>query len=109
MAKRAAKRHTGLPWWSGLLVTAAVFASCLALMLCGIENTRRSATQRELEIVEKAVNRAVVACYATEGFYPPNIDYLVENYGLEIDQTRYYIYHEAFASNVYPTVWVVRR
>ncbi len=109
MARRIAKKNAFLPWWSGLLVTAAVFTICLTLMLYGIERTRLGVAQKELALVERAVNRAVVSCYAMEGFYPPSIDYLVENYGLEVDRTKYYIHHEAFASNVYPTIWVARR
>lgn len=109
MARRTAKKSTGLPWWSGLLVTAAVFTICLTLMLYGIERTRLGVEQKELALVERAVKRAVVSCYAMEGFYPPSIDYLVEHYGLEVDQSKYYIHHEAFAPNVCPTVWVARR
>ncbi|HOG01361.1 MAG TPA: hypothetical protein PK438_06780 [Clostridia bacterium] len=109
MARRIGKRNAGFPWWGGLLVTAAVFLACLTLMLRGIERTRLGVEQKELALVERAVNRAVVSCYAMEGFYPPGIDYLIENYGLEVDQSKYYIHHEAFASNVYPTIWVARR
>lgn len=90
-------------------MTAAIFTCMLTLLLFGIENARIGARQQELQIVEQSVNRAVVTCYAMEGFYPPNIDYLIANYGLEIDQAKYYIHHEAFAPNVYPTIWVVRR
>ncbi len=109
MAGRARKKHNGLPWWNGLFVTAALFFGFLGLLLFGIEDARRGAQQRELAIIERAVNRAVVSCYAMEGFYPPDIDYLIDNYGLEVDLDKYYIHHEAFAQNVYPSIWVVRR
>lgn len=109
MPRLAKKQHKSLPWWSSLLVTAAIFTWILTILLIGIENTRKGAEQQELLIVERSVNRAVVTCYAMEGFYPPSIDYLIENYGLNVDQDKYYIYHEAFAPNVYPTIWVVRR
>ncbi len=87
----------------------AAFLFVLALGLAGFARVRRGSERQELALVEKAVNRAVVSCYALEGFYPPNIDYLIEHYGLAVDQERYYIYHEAFAPNVYPTIWVARR
>ena len=109
MPRLAQKKHRSLPWWSSLLVTAAIFTWMLNLLLIGINNARKGTELQELRIVEQSVNRAFVACYAMEGFYPPDIGYLIENYGLEVDQNKYYIYHEAFAPNVYPNIWVVRR
>jgi hypothetical protein len=109
MPRLAQKTHRPLPWWSSLLVTAAIFTWALTMLLIGIENARKGTELQELQIVERSVNRAVVTCYAMEGFYPPSIDYLIENYGLEVDLNKYYIYQEAFAPNVYPTIWVVRR
>ncbi len=109
MSKHPAKRNGTPPWWRGLLLRVAIFAFVLTLALLGIEKTRRGAQAQQLALVERAVNRAVVACYAMEGFYPPTIDYLVENYGLAVDQDKYYIHHEAFAPNIYPAIWVARR
>lgn len=109
MKKRLEKRGGAPPWWRGLLLRAAIFAFVLTLVLLGIEKTRRGVRAQELALVERAVNRAVIACYAMEGFYPPTIDYLVDNYGLAVDREKYYIQHEAFAPNIYPAIWVARR
>ncbi len=109
MPRLSSKRHRAFPWWGSLLATAAIFTCLVTLLLLGVENAERGARRLELQIVERAVNRAVVSCYAMEGFYPPNIDYLIENYGLNVDLSKYYVHHEAFAPNIYPTVWVVRR
>ncbi len=91
------------------MAAVAVFATVLSIFITAVTKTQQGAQEQELALVERAVNRAVVSCYAMEGFYPPSIEYLVENYGLDIDFDKYYVHHEAFASNVYPTVWVVRR
>ncbi len=109
MAKRLTGKRAGAPWWRGAAVYAAVFLAALCLVLGGIESAREGNRVRELKSVERAVNRAVVSCYAMEGFYPPSIDYLIENYGLTVDAQRYYIRHEAFASNIYPVIEVYER
>lgn len=106
---RLVKKRTSGVWWRGILFTALAFAVATSVSAYGYSDAARGNRERELALVEKAVNRAVVSCYAIEGFYPPSIDYLIENYGLKVDLDKYYIHHEAVASNVYPTVWVAGR
>lgn len=59
------------------------------------------------EILERTIRRAAVTCYATEGIYPPSLDYLVEHYGLQIQEDRYQVFYDGFAENLMPeiTVW----
>ena len=47
------------------------------------------------------------ACYAAEGIYPPNLEYLEEYYGLQIDETRYTVHYSAFAENLMPDITVL--
>ena len=48
-----------------------------------------------------------MACYAAEGFYPPNLDYLKDRYGLQIDEKRYTVRYTAFAENLMPDITVL--
>ena len=34
-------------------------------------------------------------------------EYLEENYGIQIDRERYYVFYEGFASNVMPDITVI--
>ena len=52
-------------------------------------------------------NRAAVACYAVEGAYPPDIDYLIENYRVHVDKTRYTVMYEYYGSNLKPSITVL--
>jgi len=51
----------------------------------------------------------VVACYATEGFYPPDIAYLEEHYGIQIDKSRYVVKYTAIAENLMPDITVLEK
>ena len=61
--------------------------------------------------IREAVRRSALQCYAVEGVYPPNLQYLEDNYGLQVNTKDYYVSYEAFASasNLPPTVKVVNR
>ena len=56
--------------------------------------------------MRQAVRDALVTCYAVEGSYPADVEYLKENYGLAYDGERYIVDCDAFASNVMPEVRV---
>lgn len=70
---------------------------------------QRMNTEYQIEQVESAIQRSLNICYAQEGFYPANIEYLIENYGLIIDDRLYFISYKSFASNIRPDVNVFRK
>ena len=57
--------------------------------------------------LEESLRRSAAACYAAEGVYPPNLAYLQEHYGLQIDEERYTVYYDVFASNLMPDITVL--
>lgn len=59
--------------------------------------------------IRAAVQRSALQCYTVEGAYPPDLQYLEENYGLQVNEKDYYVTYDAFASNLPPTVVVTRR
>lgn len=63
----------------------------------------------EEKLLEEAVRRCAVACYAAEGFYPSNIDYLQAHYGLQYDEESYIIHYQSEASNLMPDITVLER
>lgn len=81
-----------------LLLAAAVF---LLVML-----PKRHLNEESALAIQKTVERSAKQCYAVEGVYPPNLDYLRDNYGLQVNTKDFYVRYEAFASNLPPKVIV---
>lgn len=86
-----------------LLVVAGV------LLLFFVQRPGRTLDAGGSEAIRAAVQRSALQCYAVEGVYPSGLEYLEENYGLQVNHEDYYVTYEAFASNMPPTVRVVRR
>ena len=63
--------------------------------------------QRSQETLRKAITRACIQCYAIEGRYPPSVEYLEENYGIQIDHDKYNVFYDGFASNIMPDITVI--
>ena len=92
----------------GLLTAGLVFAALLFFFGISVFTASRQNSERETAALTNALQRAVVTCYAVEGKYPPSLDYIAENYGVSIDETRYYVSYDVFAQNVMPTLHVAR-
>ena len=100
------RRNTLIPLLQGLLFPAAAVAVllCFATALDGLDSGRSA---EDLNQLEETLRRGCVACYAAEGIYPPNLEYLEEYYGLQIDETRYTVHYSAFAENLMPDITVL--
>ena len=59
--------------------------------------------------IREAVETSARQCYVVEGVYPPDLHYLEENYGLQINTAEFYVVYDIYASNMPPTVKVVAK
>ena len=87
-----------------LPVVAAAALLCFATALNSLDQGRAEEDMRQLEETRR---RGCVACYAAEGVYPPDLDYLKEHYGLQVDEARYTVRYSAFAENLMPDITVL--
>ena len=99
------KRLGWLPFALGLLV----FAATAVWMVRAVEHTAEASGREGLRMAEQAVRRAAVSCYALEGAYPASYEDLKERTGVAVDEERYAVFYEIFASNIMPEITVVER
>ena len=91
------------------------FLSMLFVVLLGtvflvaINNTAGSSREEAKKALEDSIRHSVVSCYALEGRYPPTMDYLKEHYSILLDESRYVVYYDIFASNIMPEITVIER
>lgn len=86
-------------------VIIAVLLVAAVVMMTG--RADKGLEDERLENLAQAVHKAAVSCYAVEGFYPADIEYLKENYGLMADEEKYTVIYDAFASNILPDITVL--
>ena len=77
-----------------------------ALLVNGITDKGGS---QELEMVRDAVKNAALTCYAVEGAYPADLQYLRDHYRLSYNEDRYMVFYDAFASNLMPAIFGAER
>ena len=91
------------PW---LLWLLAVLLLAGAVLFAAVKKPGRDLSADSAEAIRDAVERGALQCYVVEGVYPPDLEYLERNYGLQINTRDFYVSYDAFASNLPPTVIV---
>ncbi len=92
-----------------MVISIIIFALVIGFCWIFADHIRYSNDVEQKEILQNAVTRMITECYAMEGSYPPNIDYLVEHYGLTYDEDEYWIDYQYIASNLRPDVMIIKR
>ncbi|MCR5585208.1 MAG: hypothetical protein K6F63_07240 [Lachnospiraceae bacterium] len=92
-----------------LIRQLAVFLVVMGLMIFVVTYVNKVYSEQSRLIIKQNATRAAVECYSVEGLYPPNIEYLEQNYSFTYNSDKYFIFYETFASNVMPTIEVYER
>ncbi len=97
------KREKGRLWTAVALILVAVW------FFAALHQLGDSRGEEERLALETALRRGAVACYASEGFYPPDLAYLQEHYGVQVDESRYIVHYQVIAENWMPDITVLER
>ncbi len=92
-----------------LILAIIIFIALLIWLNISFNSVRISNSSEQLNETNATINKAVVLCYSIEGSYPPSIDYLKKNYGLTIDENRFAVEYNVFASNMLPSIVVLKK
>lgn len=92
-----------------MIVPMLLFVVAIGILVKGIFYLDYVNDMQNVDLVRQSVKRAAVECYAIEGAYPADVEYLEDNYGVVIDHDKYYVEMEGFASNIMPDIEVYER
>ena len=92
------------------IAAVLIFVALIVAFVFLISSITSKGNGRELEIVRDAVRNAALTCYAVEGTYPDDLQYLRDHYNLAYNTDKYVVFYDKpFASNVLPGIRVVER
>ena len=105
--RKSIYRKSAWDFLRGAVFPVIFTVAMMGMVVFGLRQTEESSRAEGLRILEEGIRRAVITCYAIEGRYPASIEYIVENYGIHIDWTRYTVHYSIFASNFLPDITVL--
>jgi len=91
----------------GVLFTVIILAAVIIFFWSAVNGASAKADSSSAATLEKAIKRAAVQCYAIEGFYPADVTYLENHYGIIIDSSRFMVEYRSFSSNNVPLIIVL--
>lgn len=103
------RKYAGRGAWVPMVLGLLLFAAVAVWMVSGVWEAAQVSRQEGLRMAQEALDRAVVSCYSLEGVYPATYEDLKAKSGLAIDEEKYAVFYDIFASNIRPTVTVVER
>ena len=90
-----------------MIACGAAFLAVLLAFSMALRQVDHGRREEGIQILEESVRRSAAACYAAEGMYPPDLAYLQEHYGLQIDGSRYTVCYSVFGANMGPDITVL--
>lgn len=100
------KRKKIMPLIKTVLLPVLIVGALL-FFFTALSNLDKDRGAEGRDQLETSIRRACAACYATEGIYPPTLEYLVDHYGILIDSSSYNVFYEVFSENLMPEITVV--
>ncbi len=95
------------------IITVIILAVCLIVLSYAlvpvINDSILKNADLNINIIELSIENALIHCYAIEGEYPQTIDYLIDNYGLNLQEDGYFYYYEFTSPNFKPVVKVLEK
>ena len=91
------------------IAAGAAFVALIVGFLILISAITTTSDSQETQLVYDAGKNAALTCYAAEGSYPENLQYLRDHYKLAYNQEKFVVEYDAFASNLMPTINVLER
>ena len=92
-----------------ILLAPVGFLAAVLWLVTAVSDLASGQDEEAMQQLEESLRRSAVACYAAEGVYPPDLAYLEEHYGVQIDEKRFVVYYDAFASNMLPDITVLEK
>lgn len=90
-----------------LIINLIIFLLIFIAFTFSVSALNKKNTSEQILNLEKTIRRDIVNCYAVEGKYPPDIEYLINHYGLTYDEENYYIDYLPIGSNIMPDYTVI--
>ncbi len=89
------------------IISFVVFILFWIIIYRGMDSVDSAGQDLGVKALSDALTRSLTHSYATTGAYPTSIEEVQERYGIQIDENKYIVHYEAFASNIMPDISII--
>ena len=103
------KRYKARDFWVSTALGLLLFVGVTLWVLHGVREAAAVSDREGLRMADRAVRQAAVSVYALEGAYPATYEDLKARSGIAVDEEKYAVFYDIFASNLMPEITVLER
>ena len=103
------KRYKSRGFWLSTALGLLLFIGVALWVLHGVRDAAAVSDLEGLKMAERAVRQAAVSVCALEGAYPATYDDLKARSGIAVDEDKYTVFYDIFASNLMPEITVLEK
>ena len=92
-----------------LLLPLALFVVIIATFWQSMTSMQQRSVEQQYEALHNALRRSIVHCYATEGFYPPSLAFIKEQYHLTYNMDLFFVDYQPIAQNIMPDITIIQQ
>ena len=85
-----------------IILSILIFVLWIGLFVMFTGRLERESAAEQKEALKMALERDITTCYALEGQFPPDLQYLRDHYGLAYDEDLFYVDYRPHGSNIRP-------
>lgn len=91
------------------IIESFIAVSLIVVLTISLVRMSSESSREGRDQLESIIVKSVMACYADEGVYPADLQYLEDHYGLQINRDKYIVRYESFAENLMPDITVLEK
>ena len=91
-----------------LILPLLAFTLVILLFIAMMSTTQANSVEQQYQALSRALRRNMIHTYATEGYYPPSLDYIKERYHFLYNTDLFYIDYQPSGQNMLPEVTIIR-
>lgn len=88
------------------LIIIPIFLIVVMLALIALSSISTATDDEQRTLIESALRRCAVECYALEGSYPQDLAHIKAECGLNYDSERYFVHYLPLGANLMPEIKV---
>jgi hypothetical protein len=90
-----------------LLLPLIAFVAVISIFITSLGNMETRSYEQQRMALEGAITKGIVHSYATSGYYPPSLQYILDKYQIIYNSDIFYIDYQPIGSNIMPDLTII--
>lgn len=92
-----------------LILPILIFIIVVFLFVNQMGSMAENSREQQYEALSNALRKSIIHNYASEGYYPPSLEYIINKYQITFNSDLFHISYRPSGSNIMPDFTIIRR